>query len=86
MKTMTVRGLEPDLVDRLKAAARDQGKSVNFLVVDILKKHVGLEKEKQFTAVHCDMDHLFGRWSKAEFKAIQDKIDAESQIDAELWQ
>ena len=86
MKTMTVRGLEPDLMNRLKETARNQGKSVNYLVVEILKKHLGLEKVKQFTAVHRDMDHLFGRWSEQEFEAIQAKIDAESQVDEELWQ
>jgi hypothetical protein len=69
----------------LQRAAKEEGKSINQFVLDTLKKQLGLEKEKRFTAVHHDMDHLFGRWSEREFKQIQTKIDAESQIDEELW-
>ena len=85
MKNMTLRGLETQLADSLQRAAQKEGKSINQFVLDTLKKQLGLEKEKHFTAVHHDMDHLFGRWSEREFKQIQNKIDAESQIDEELW-
>jgi uncharacterized protein (DUF1778 family) len=85
MKNMTLRGLETQLADSLQRAAQKEGKSINQFVLDTLKKQLGLEKEKRFTAVHHDMDHLFGRWSEREFKQIQNKIDAESQIDEELW-
>lgn len=86
MKNMTLRGLETQLADSLQQAAKEEGKSINQFVLDTLKKRLGLEKEKRFTAVHHDMDHLFGRWSEREFKQVQTKIDAESQIDEELWQ
>ncbi len=85
MKTITVRGLEPSLVEKMKYTARKEGKSVNQLVLDTIKQHLGMKKEKQFTVVHHDMDHIFGRWSKEEFDRIQGKIDAERKIDKELW-
>jgi hypothetical protein len=85
MKTITVRGLEPSLVEKLKHVAKKEGKSVNQLVLDTIKQHLGMKKEKQFTVVHHDMDHIFGRWSKEEFDRIQGKIDAERKIDKELW-
>ena len=85
MKNMTLRGLDPRLADELQQAAKQEGKSVNQFVLETLKKRLGLEKEKRFTAVHHDMDHLFGRWSEQEFEEIQTKIDMESQIDEELW-
>ena len=78
---MTIRGIEADLMVKLQEAARHQGKSVNRLIVDILKEHIGVERGKQFTAVHRDMDHLFGRWSQEEFRTIQGKIDMENQVD-----
>lgn len=84
-KNMTLRGLDPQLAEKLQEAAQQASKSVNQFVLDALRKHLGLDKEKRFTVVHHDMDHLFGRWSEAEFAAIQKKIDAESQVDAELW-
>lgn len=70
MKTMTVRGLESSLAGKLKQAAKKEGKSVNQFVIESLKKLLGEEKEKRFTVVHRDMDHLFGRWSQEEFDAI----------------
>jgi hypothetical protein len=86
MKTMTVRGIETSLADKLKDVARREGKSVNQVVIDSLKKYHGLEKERKFTKIHHDMDHLFGRWSPGEFETIQAKIDAERKIDSELWE
>jgi hypothetical protein len=86
MKTMTIRGLEPSLINKLKEDAKKQDKSLNQFVIDTLKQHTGMKKEKKFTAVHHDLDHLFGRWSDKEFEKIQAKIDAERKIDRELWE
>ena len=85
MKTMTIRGLEPSLLDKLKANAKKQDKSLNQFVIDTLKQQVGMKKEKKFTAVYHDLDHLFGKWSDKEYKKIQGKIDSERKIDQELW-
>ena len=85
MKTMTIRGLEPFLVDKLKENAKKQNKSLNQFVIDMLKQHMGMQKEKKYTAEYHDLDHLFGRWSDKEFEKIQGKIDAERKIDPELW-
>ena len=85
MKNMTLRGLDPQLADKLGQAAKQEGKSINQFVLETLRKRLGLEKEKRFTAVHHDMDHLFGKWSEREFEAIQGKIDSERTIDEELW-
>jgi len=85
MKTMTIRGLEPELIEKLKSNAMKQNKSLNQFVIDMLKQQMGMKKEKKFTAVYHDLDHLFGRWSDKEFERIQQKIDAERTIDQELW-
>ena len=85
MQTITVRGLDPALANKLKQAAKKEGKSVNQFVLDTIKKYLGEEKEKRFTVVHHDMDHLFGKWSQKEFECIQRKIDSERKIDKELW-
>jgi ribosomal protein S24E len=86
MKTMTIRGLEPSLIDKMKANAKKQDKSLNQFVIDTLKQHMGMKKEKKFTAVYHDLDHLFGKWSDIEFEKIQAKIDSERIIDKELWE
>ena len=86
MKTITLRGLDDTLTEKLKRVAKQEGKSVNQLILDSLRERLGLKKKKKFTVVHHDMDHLFGRWSEKEFKQIQKKIDSERRIDKELWE
>ena len=85
LKTMTIRGLEPILIDKMKEFAKKQNKSLNQFVVETLMLHMGMKKEKKFTAEYHDLDHLFGRWSEKEFNRIQGKIDSERKIDKELW-
>ncbi len=85
MKTMTIRGLAPFMIDKMKEIAKQQNKSLNQFVIDTLKLHLGMKKEKKYTAAYHDLDHLFGRWSEKEFNRIQGKIDSERKIDKELW-
>jgi len=85
MKSITIRGVDSVLAEKMKQTALDENQSVNQLVLDVLQEHFGLKKQKRFTKVHRDMDHLFGRWSEEEFQQIQGKIDEERVIDPELW-
>jgi len=86
MKTITIRGLEPMLLEKLKEEAGSKGKSVNQFVLNILKQKFGFKKKKQFTMIHTDLDHLFGKWSEDEFKLIQGNIEKDRKIDRELWE
>ena len=85
LKTMTIRGLEPVLIDKMKEFAKQQNQSLNQFVVETLMLHMGMKKEKKFTAEYHDLDHLFGIWSEKDFKRIQGKIDSDRKIDKELW-
>lgn len=86
LKNMTLRGLDPQLAAKLREAAEKEGKSVNQMALDALRKQFGLDQSRRFTEVHRDLDHLFGRWDEDEFARIQQKIDSERRIDSELWQ
>lgn len=85
MSSLSIRGIDPDLANTLKQQAQSTGKSVNQLVLDVLQEHVGLHKKKRFTQEYHDLDFLFGQWTESDLANIQGKIDAESQIDDELW-
>jgi hypothetical protein len=85
MTTISVRGLDPSLAEKLKQAAKNEGKSVNHFILETIKRVLGEEKEKRFSVLHHDMDHLFGTWSQEEFDRIQGKINSERKIDPELW-
>jgi len=85
MKAVTIRGVEPEVADKLKLAAAKQGKSINQLALEIVKEGLGLKKEKKFSREYDDLDYLFGSWSDDEFRKIHTKIDQERQVDQELW-
>lgn len=85
MKAITIRGIEPEVAEKLKQNAKRQGKSINRLILEIIKKELGFEKKKKYSRQYNDLDDLFGRWSEAEFQRISNKIKQERQIDADLW-
>ncbi len=86
MKTLTIRGIDQKLSETIKEAAKVESMSVNQLIVNILKKHFGHSKEKQFTKKYHDLDDLFGKWSEEEYKKITKELEKQNQIDWELWQ
>ncbi|MBT3177660.1 MAG: toxin-antitoxin system HicB family antitoxin [Desulfobacula sp.] len=86
MKALTIRGVEPEVAEKLKIAARKQGKSVNNLILEFIKISLGLKKEKKFSRKYDDLDALFGRWNDDEFKKINNSITRQRQIDQDLWE
>ena len=85
MKAITIRGIESEVAEKLKQAADRQGKSTNKLILEMIRKELGFEKEKQHSRKYDDLDALFGRWSEAEYREISGKIEQERNIDPELW-
>ncbi len=85
MKAITIRGIDPELAEELKQVAASRGKSTNRLILEMIRKELGLEKEKKYSRRYNDLDELFGRWSEDEFRRISNKIEEERQIDSELW-
>lgn len=81
MKAITIRGLEPVVAEKLKQTAAKQNKSLNQLVLEFIKKNLGMEKEKIYSRDYDDLDHLFGNWDENEFNAIQKKIIQERYPD-----
>ncbi len=85
MKAVTIRGVEPEISEMLKQIAKKQGKSVNYLMLELIKNGLGLQKEKKFSRQYDDLDDLFGRWDDDEFKNITNSVTSQRQIDPELW-
>ena len=63
--SMSVRGLEKDCLERLKAQAKSEGVSLNTLVLGILR---GNEDLPRLPAVHDDLDGLVGTWSDEDLE------------------
>ena len=86
MKAITIRGIDSSVSSKLKQVARNENKSVNQLVLDMIKQNIGMQKRKKYTKKYNDLDHLFGKWTDAEFDKIQGIIKGQRKIDLELWE
>jgi len=80
MKTITIRGIDSSVASKLKQVAKNEKKSVNQLVLDMLKQNIGVQKKKKYTIKYDDLDHLFGVWTDAEFDKIQGIIDDQRKM------
>lgn len=85
MKSITVRGIELEVAERLKKAASRQGTSINRIILEMIHKELGLEKEKKYSRRYSDLDGLFGQWNEEEFQEISRTIEQNRRIDRELW-
>ena len=85
MKAITIRGIDSSVSAKLKQTAKNEKKSVNQLIVDMIKQNMGMQKNKRYTKKYNDLDHLFGKWTDAEFEKIQGIINSQRKIDMELW-
>ena len=86
MKAITIRGIDSSVSSKLKQVAKNERKSVNQLVLDMIKQNIGMQKGKKYTKKYNDLDHLFGIWTDAEFDKIQGIINSQRKIDLELWE
>jgi hypothetical protein len=86
MKAITIRGIDSSISEKLKKAADQEGKSVNKYIVELISQNLGAQKKKKYSRRYDDLDNLFGKWSKDEYKKIQGYIDNQRKIDQELWQ
>ena len=86
MTTIKIRGIDSEVSSKLKQVAKDKNKSVNQLVLDMIKQNIGMQKRKRYTKKYDDLDQLFGIWAEDEFNKIQGIIDNQRKIDRELWE
>mgnify|MGYP000029378839 CR=1 FL=1 len=85
MKAITIRGVDKDLEGKLKSVAKSGTLSVNQLILNSLRKSLGLEKDKIHTKEYTDLNFLFGKWTDDEYEAFEKTQKNFQSIDAELW-
>lgn len=75
----TLRNVPPEVDQALRKRAREEGKSLNEVTLDVLHRALNGDAPKR----HTDLDHLIGTWVEdPEFdKAMEDQ----RRIDPELW-
>ena len=85
MSAVTLRNLSPEVVRIIRKRATERKTSINKVVAGILEEGLGLAGSGDRPAVHHDLDHFAGRWTKKEADAINRDLAGQRHIDPELW-
>ncbi len=85
MKQLTIRGVDEKLHKTLQNRADQQGVSMNRYVLYLIKESVGLAVSSLPAQEFDDLDALAGTWTEAEYNEFASSLEAQRQIDAEMW-
>lgn len=84
MKTLTLRGIKPDVAEQLRRRAVRQGKSVNRCLAEIVEQSICGDTRGKPQEYH-DLDHLFGSLSDEDSRFIDEAIAESRTVDGEVW-
>ncbi len=80
MTTMSIRGIDDEVVSRLKQQAAQERTSLNSLVLRLLQGDVA-QKTQKFD----DLDALAGTWNEADEQAFLQATAGFDEVDPALW-
>ncbi len=84
MGQITLRGLDPEIERKIRTIAKDTGKSINRVILEIISQYSGVSKKKPKPAAHS-LRELAGGWTKLDAEEFLSSIQCFEQIDEEMW-
>ena len=84
-KEIIIKNLDNVIFERLKFEADKQGTDLKTLIVQLVKRSLGLEKITDKKNNYTDLDHLSGTWSNEDYINFKTNTSEFYQIDKELW-
>lgn len=81
-KHLTVRNVPPELAEALRKEKNRRGKSVNQVVIELLRQALGLEPGQVRSN---GLAALAGTWTQEELEEFEAAIAPLEVIDEELW-
>jgi hypothetical protein len=84
MTQITLRGIDPDIEQKIRRMAKKSGKSLNRVVLDIIYKHSEFNKRDRRPAADS-LRKLAGGWSEKDAQIFLESIKSCEQIDEEMW-
>ena len=76
----TLRNVPPLLDEALRARAREEGKSLNEVTIEVLRTGLGL---KGVPVKHRDLSDVVGTW--VADPELEEALEDQRRIDPELW-
>jgi hypothetical protein len=83
MATMSVRGLDNEVLARLKSQAEKEGGSLNSFVLRLLQGESA--SESKALKKYDDLDGLAGSWGEEEAQLFARNTAVFSEVDTALW-
>ena len=84
MAQVTLRGIDPDIEDKIRMMAKKTGKSLNRVVLDIIYQHSEFSKQGKRRPADSLMK-LAGGWDEDDARMFMESIKPCEQIDEEMW-
>lgn len=85
MDTIHVRGIDEALKAALKREAGHRGTSMNTLIIETLRRELGLATEEGHRTRHHELDHLAGTWDTSAVEEFAENTAEFEQVEDELW-
>jgi hypothetical protein len=83
MSQITVRGIDPEIEQKIRKMAKDSRESINNILVGIIRQKF---QNKKHSYPSEDLKQLAGGWSHQDASAFLNSINSFEQIDQEMWQ
>ena len=80
MQQITIRGIAPEIEQKIRRSAKDSRKSINQVIKEIIYKEF-----KQFESPAASIKELAGGWSPKEAAEFELSIKSCEQIDEDMW-
>lgn len=86
MNPLTLRGLEPELEQRLREIVRQEGVSLNQAAQRLMRLGAGLALRAPAEGLVGDsLDAFFGDWAEAEARELAAILAVFDRVDPEMW-
>ena len=84
MSQITIRGIDPKIERKIRRLAKQRGKSLNRVILDMVYECTGLKKRDKTPAANS-LKKLAGGWSEHVASEFLESIKPCEQIDHEMW-
>ncbi len=84
MAQITLRGIDPEIEKKIRRMARQTGKSLNRIILDMIYQYKGFMKRGKRPPADS-LRKLAGGWSEQEASEFMESIKSCEQIDEDMW-
>lgn len=82
MNQITVRGIDPEIEQKIRKMARDRRQSINHILIEIIRQKFQSKKKNPPADT---LKNLAGGWSRQDALTFLNSISPCEQIDQEMW-